>query len=415
MPRVLLVEDSKMLAQVLLDKLVNTLGLDVAWASSLAETRKLLEEGSPEDYFAALLDLNLPDAPEGQVVDYVRGKGLASIVFTSELRPEVREEFWGKGIVDYVFKEGLHNLDYVLGMVARLERNPGITVLVVDDSSMARKHMAELLRIHRLQVLEAQEGPEALRLLEAHPQIKLVITDYNMPRMDGCQLTKAIRRTRSRDELAIIGVSAEGDKTLSAQFIKNGANDYLNKPFIIEEFYCRVNQNIETLEHMATIRRLSNSDPLTGLSNRRHFFHAAKEGCGRAASAACMPGLGMLDLDHFKQVNDTYGHEAGDKVLVHVAQLIRRHFSRDIVARFGGEEFCVLVEAQEGSSLLDRFEELRRAVEQSPVDIGGQSIHVTASIGVCTVPGSLEDMLRDADKALYAAKNAGRNRVVEAE
>jgi diguanylate cyclase (GGDEF)-like protein len=414
MSRILLVEDSKMLAQVLRDKLAQRLGLEVAWAASLEETRALLETGSQE-YFAALLDLNLPDAPEGQVVDYVQGTGLPCIIFTSELRPEVREVFWAKGIADYVFKEGLHNLDYVLAMVDRLHRNPDITVLVVDDSSMARKQMAGLLRIHRFNVLEAGDGPDALRLLGTHPDVRLVITDYNMPRMDGCQLAKAIRRTYPRDELAIIGVSAAEDPALSAQFIKNGANDFLHKPFLTEEFYCRVNQNIETLEHMATIRRLSECDALTGLSNRRYFFKEAKAGCARSADAACMPGVGMLDLDHFKQVNDTFGHEAGDKVLAHVGGLIASHFPDDLTARYGGEEFCVLVERQEGRDLMEQFENLRRAVEDSTVDFDGQAIRVTVSIGVCTVPGSLEDMLRDADKALYAAKNAGRNRVVEAD
>lgn len=411
MPCLLLVEDSKMLAQMLKEKIRDELGLDVVWTTTLFETRKLLASGPPE-FIAALLDLNLPDAPTGQVVDCVLARGIPSVVFTSDLRPEVREKCWSKGIVDYVLKEGLYNVDYVVSVVRRLQRNPAITVLVVDDAATARQHMAALLRVHRFRVIEAENGLDALRILGDHQDTRLVITDYNMPHMDGCELTKAIRSTRPKDQVAVIGVSATDDSSLSARFIKSGANDYLNKPFSAEELYCRVSQNVEMLEYIDEIQRLSNSDPLTGLSNRRHFFQAAKQLCAKVKDQACRLTVAMLDIDFFKKINDTFGHEAGDVVLTHIAGLLTRHFGRHLVARFGGEEFCVVIEGPGPEETVPRFEDLRRELESSSIAAGERTITVTASIGVCARPGvPIADMLREADNALYAAKEAGRNRV----
>ena len=114
-------------------------------------------------------------------------------------------------------------------------------------------------------------------MLKRHPDIKMVISDYFMPGMDGVELTRRIRHRHRKDQLAVIGISAYGNTILSARFIKNGANDFLNKPFSSEEFYCRVTQNLEMLEYIQKLRETSIRDPLTGLFNRRRFFEAAKE------------------------------------------------------------------------------------------------------------------------------------------
>lgn len=417
MDKVLIVEDSKVFARILIRKIEDELFFDTAWASNFEEARYLLDENPDNNaFFVALLDLHLPDAPDGGIVDYVIAKGIPAIVFTGDVENDVRDRIWAKKVVDYVSKESPDSLDYLCGLIRRIALNKDVSILVVDDSSTVRRHLGRLLSAHQYNVHEAADSEQALVILERHPEIRMVITDYFMPGIDGVDLTRRIRRQHRKDTLSVIGISAYGNSILSARFIKNGANDYLNKPFSSEEFYCRVTQNLEMLEYIQKLREASIRDPLTGLYNRRYFFEAGQ--AFHAALAAGGPAtLAMLDIDHFKHVNDTYGHAMGDEVLRHVAQAMSNRFhGRDLVARLGGEEFCVLAPELHGQAAQDVFNDLRNSIERSKIKTGQTSIGVTISIGLCDRPmTSLDAMLAAADAALYKAKNAGRNRVLWAE
>jgi len=418
MDKVLIVEDSKVFARILIRKIEDELFFDTCWASNFEEARYLLDE-NPDDnsFFVALLDLHLPDAPDGSIVDYVIAKGIPSIVFTGDVEDEVRDRIWAKKVVDYVSKESPDSLDYLCALIRRIALNKDVPILVVDDSTTVRHHLARLLTAHEYIVHEADDGNQALAALESHPEIRMVIADYFMPGMDGVELTRKIRRQHRKDTLAVIGISAYGNSILSARFIKNGANDYLNKPFSSEEFYCRVTQNLEMLEYIQKLRETSIRDPLTGLYNRRHFFETAPDFHVRLAKGEGALTLAMLDIDHFKLVNDNYGHAVGDVVLKHVAQALSNRFrGRDLVARLGGEEFCVLVPDLSGQAAMAVFNDLRNSIERSKIKTGPTSVGVTISIGLCDRPlASLDAMLAAADAALYKAKRAGRNRVLRAE
>ncbi|MHC1791532.1 diguanylate cyclase [Solidesulfovibrio sp.] len=418
MEKVLIVEDSKVFARILIRKIEDELFFDACWASNFEEARYLIEE-NPDNhtYFVALLDLHLPDAADGRIVDYVISKGIPSIVFTGDVQSEVRDRIWSKKVVDYVAKESPDSLDYLCSLVRRVSLNKFINVLVVDDSSTVRRHLMRLLEAHEFIVHEADTGDKALEVLSRHPEIRVVITDYFMPGIDGVELTRCIRRKHRKDELAVIGISAYGNTILSARFIKNGANDFLNKPFSSEEFYCRVTQNLEMLEYIQKLREASIRDPLTGLYNRRHFFDAAKDLHARLTRGEGTLTMAMIDIDHFKKVNDTYGHGIGDEVLKHVAQGLSNRFrGHDVVARLGGEEFCVLARGLEGTAALDVFNDLRNSIERSKAKAGKTTVGVTISIGLCDRPtGSVDAMLAAADAALYKAKRTGRNRVVLAD
>jgi diguanylate cyclase (GGDEF)-like protein len=300
--------------------------------------------------------------------------------------------------------------------VERLHRNPGIKVLVVDDSKNTRYVVGRLLHAHRYQVLEAEDGPQALAELAKHPDTRLIIVDYNMPGMDGAELVRTIRRDHAKDHLAIIGISGVESTGLTAKFIKSGANDFLHMPFLTEEFYTRVTQNIELLEYIAQIKELAEKDYLTRLYNRRYVFSAGPKLMAAQTRRGQGVVVAMLDIDHFKRVNDTYGHAAGDLVLRQMAALLSARFrTSDIVSRFGGEEFCVLATDMNAADASGVFEELRQAFEASPVRYDGQNIHYTVSIGLCTSPlDGLEAMIKAADDALYVSKNDGRNRVTVA-
>lgn len=410
MPSALVVEDTIIIGKMLRQRLERELGFHVDLVTTLAQAREILEAEETE-YVVAILDLNLPDASGGQVVDVVKSRGIPCIVFAGEVTEEVRDLVWSKGVVDYVQKAGQQSVDYVLELVDRLQRNRHIKVLVVDDSRAYRRHTVRLLHRHEFDVLEAADGRTALALLERYADIALVVTDFNMPGMDGCHLVREIRRNYHRNHLAVIGVSTTEDKYLSARFIKQGANDFLTKPFTAEEFYCRIGLNLGFIERIAALEKASRTDFLTGLCNRRHFFDTGREWLNRAHKDASGLTVAMLDIDHFKKINDTYGHDAGDVVLAQLARILKEEVAGpDLAARLGGEEFAVMLRSAEGDNARARLERLRGRIEQTEFRSADNTIPVTTSIGACqTLARSLDEMLQEADRRLYEAKQAGRN------
>lgn len=412
MPQILIVEDSKLFGSILKNEIESELKLNVTWAQDYAEAKELLEEKDTH-YSLSLLDLNLPDAPHGEVVDLVLGKGIPAIIFTGDLTSEARESFWAKNVVDYILKEGTQSIDYIISLVNRIHKNKNIKVLVVDDTKFYRSVITQLLRIHQYNVLEACDGVEALKILKINPGVEIVLTDYNMPNMNGFELTKEIRRKYRRDDMAIIGLSDQVDGFLSAQFIKYGASDFINKPFLNEEFYCRVTQAVEAIEHVNRIKELSNKDFLTGLYNRRFFFEVGSNLYASSKRKQIKLTVALLDIDFFKKINDTHGHDAGDEVLCFLSNILKNRFrDSDIVARIGGEEFCILLVNSDYTFTFNIFEELRKSIEGAEVMVNGQMIKFTLSLGVCTrLADSLEAMVKQADLLLYQAKEEGRNRV----
>lgn len=388
-------------------------GVEVIKAATQAEAAERYAEYSGE-FILALADLVLPDAPDGEVVDYLLGKKLPTIVFTGTYAEDVRERVTSKGVIDYVIKDTPSSIGYLTSIVRRIVRNRGIKALAVDDSTTARRYLADLLRLYQFQVLEAADGEKALCVINDEPDIKLVVTDFHMPNMDGFELIRRIREKKGRDEMAIIGVSSAGGNMLSAKFIKIGANDFITKPFLREEFFCRITQNVDNLELVAALRDTAVRDPLTGLHNRRHFFDVGATLLANAKRKHLGITVAMLDIDNFKKINDTYGHDTGDLVLRAVSDaLSSRMRASDLLARIGGEEFAFVCVNMETPAIPAFFERIRDAIEKADIhDDDGTLIKVTISIGVCpTLGSSVEEMLKTADEMLYEAKNSGRNLV----
>ncbi|MFC1554608.1 response regulator [candidate division KSB1 bacterium] len=252
MQRILVVEDNKTLSKLFKERLEHQTECFVDCAYSYKEAVGLIGD-DPSEYFIGLLDLNLPDAPDGEIVDYVLSKDIPVIVVTADFSDDARERIWSKKVVDYVLKDRLYNLEYITSLVNRIMMNKTTKVLVVDDAAVARKHIAKLLEVHQYMVFEARDGIEALNVLDDNPDIKLVISDYSMPNMDGFKLTTEIRGKYSKEHLAVIGISAHGSNDISTKFIKNGANDFLIKPFLKEEFYCRVTQNVTMIDRFKAL------------------------------------------------------------------------------------------------------------------------------------------------------------------
>jgi len=413
--RVLLVENSRAYMQAVAQAIEQQLGLPVTVASTLAEARLALARH--DDWFLVLTGLVLADGDRDTVVDCFLRRALPTVVVSGVYDEDLRERMLRRQIIDFVLKDAPGSLDYLVWLVQRLDRNRRISALVVDDSVSARVQACTLLEMYGYRVVQAADGAAALRAVEADPTIRLAIVDQEMPGMQGIELTRRLRALRARDRVAVIGVSGREDPGLVARFLKNGANDFLRKPYSREEFFCRVSQNVDQLELIGSLQDLATRDFLTGLPNRRHFLEQAERLVPRLRHAGEPVAAAMLDIDHFKHINDSWGHETGDHALRAVAAAVSGHArGEDQVARFGGEEFCLLVPGLDAPDLQGYFEALRRRVEDLRVPVRGGELRMTVSIGVCATDAddSLHRLLAEADRRLYLAKAAGRNRVVAA-
>ncbi len=407
--KVLLVEDSAVVLKVLKHLVAQNPNFEPILANSF-ETALQQIEIHGDELFAAVVDLHLPDAENGEIVDAVLERNIPTVVLTGTYNDELRLSLLNKGVVDYVTKDSRYSYQHVMKVIERLRKNVSIKVLVAEDSTTSRNFIRNLLEQYRFQVIEAKDGQEALAILESDSSIRMLITDHYMPVINGYDLVRMLRRNVRFQDLVIIGLSSEGDSSLTAKFIKSGANDFLKKPFYHEEFHCRVIHNLEAQEMLNTIRDLANMDALTGLYNRRYLM-AEGECFYQSAVAAQRPiHVVMLDIDHFKQINDNHGHLIGDKLLEGFSALLRNFFSDSLVARFGGEEFCILNDicrVEEISTRLKLLDDSLRNKGFTPEDI-----KITYSGGVVSeVFDSLECAVKVADIRLYLAKNNGRNQV----
>jgi len=413
--RLLLIENSKTLASLILCELQKVVELEIDWAETQEDAIQLIDRNGASNYGIAVSCLNLPDSPNGEVIQAITEYQIPTIIFTARFDEKLREEFIETpGVVDYVVKESHSSLRYLCNMVYRLVSNRKIKALVVDDSRSIRMYVCEMLRQYQFQVLEASNGQEGLDILEKNRDIQLVVTDYNMDGIDGFELTKQIRETYDKEELAIIGLSGTSSPTLSARFIKMGANDFLTKPFQPEEFYCRVTQNIDLIEKTKKLLDAATKDFLTGLYNRRFFFEKGTKKLQRMRVDGISSYVVMLDIDHFKSVNDTFGHDVGDEVLKAISNLLAENVRDfDLVARLGGEEFCIILENVNKEQAAVILENIRLMIEHTEFKSLKERRNVTTSFGAVPIgkDDDLDSVVKRADELLYDAKQTGRNRV----
>ncbi|PQJ96424.1 diguanylate cyclase response regulator [Chromatium okenii] len=410
---VLIVEDSRAMRSLLSAYLDDVHHLNTVETGSFAEAERELKQDATR-FFTAVLDLHLPDAPHGEVVDLLRRYHIPVIVLTGSLDMKQREMMLSKQVVDYFIKHNRNEIEQVAQTLNRLWHNRQVKVLVVDDSPSFRSYLQSLLNSYRYQTLAACNGREALELLAQYPDISLIITDVNMPEMNGLELIETIRQEHRREDLAIIGMSDASRPGLPALLLKTGANDFIAKPFQAEEFFCRVSQNTNMIDYVRQLREAATRDFLTGISNRRHALELAESLHANALRGHFKIALGMIDVDHFKRVNDNFGHLAGDEALKIIAAMLQKTLrASDIVGRYGGEEFICVVVLKRNDDAKLVFERIRATIAGLHFQTAGMAVPLAVSVGFTTeLEGSLLQMIARADSAVYQAKDAGRNRVI---
>jgi two-component system, cell cycle response regulator len=297
-------------------------------------------------------------------------------------------------------------------------------ILVVDDNQDNIEIIAARLRFRGYEIMEASDGEQALGLVrEAAPD--LILLDVMLPDIDGYEISRRIKGADDLPFIPIILVTARDSTQDKVAGLDAGADDYLTKPINFPELEARVRSMLrikrlqdELAEKNLELERLSISDGLTGLYNHRHIHSLLADEFERVERTGDCMSVAMFDLDRFKQVNDTFGHQAGDRVLVELADILRET-ARDIdrLGRYGGEEFIALLPETCIEDAAVFVERVRREVARRPFDIGGnEPLRMTLSAGVATYPDptidSVEALVGLADEALYAAKAAGRDRVV---
>lgn len=253
--RILLAEDSNVFTQMIGARLNELLGLSVEICRNFEELQECYEHSS-EEVTLAISNINLPGAENGEALEYLVDLSIPTIVFTSTFHEDTREKLITKEVVDYILKDNVFAIDMLTESVCRFLTNHRHHVLIVDDSPTARALLSSRLKRYNFRVSLAENGAKALEILRKHPDIGLVVTDYNMPDIDGFELTRRIRTMRGSHELRIIGVSSSTNRLLSARFLKAGGNDFMLRPFIDEEFYCRVNQNLDTIVQIQAAKLL---------------------------------------------------------------------------------------------------------------------------------------------------------------
>ncbi|NBB94441.1 MAG: diguanylate cyclase [Planctomycetes bacterium] len=301
-------------------------------------------------------------------------------------------------------------------------------ILIAEDDPVSRLVLEATLTKWGHEVIATTTGGEAWEALQAPDPPRLVVLDWMMPVMDGPDVCRKMRQMSGGEYFYIVMLTAKSLIEDVVEGLDAGADDYLVKPFDKRELRMRIGSGQRIIElqkqliaahdqltHQAT------HDGLTGLSNRAAIFEALDRERARARRQSAPLAVVMVDLDHFKAVNDTHGHAAGDAVLTKAAQrMVDTCRAYDVVGRYGGEEFLIILapstDSDEAGGLAER---LRRTIAETPFEVpDGSQLTVTASLGVASTDridqASSDHLVHIADEALYAAKDAGRNRVVVA-
>jgi two-component system cell cycle response regulator len=296
-------------------------------------------------------------------------------------------------------------------------------VLIADDSLISRRLLEAALAQWGYEVVSASDGLQAWEILRRDDAPRLAILDWMMPGLSGPELCRRVRQLNSQRYTYILLVTSRAEKQDVIEGMEAGADDYITKPFDQMELKVRlasgrrvVALQDQLLEAQETLREQATRDALTKIWNRRTILEILEREIDRAQREMSPLSLAMGDLDHFKQINDTFGHLAGDAVLCEAVRRMKASIrSYDSLGRFGGEEFLFILPGCEASAAVRLAERIRQEIASRPIEWQGRAIQVTASFGVTSLPlsqrSTAEALLRLADEALYQAKQQGRNRV----
>ncbi|MET0390823.1 MAG: diguanylate cyclase [Polyangiales bacterium] len=379
---------------------------------TLAQARAALKGRARQEWLAAIVNLELPDAADEEIVALTLSYGVPTVVLTGTFSEAKRRRILRHDIVDYCLK-GKRGTEALIRVIERLQHNPSLKVLVVDDMAGSRAQQLSMLAAQQFQVLQANDAEQALAQYREHPELVAVLVALSSENA-ALDLISELREQASSDDLAIIAVSSAETAHAPAQHLKAGASDFLARPFEKEEYCCRVYACVDRIENMRRIRQLAFTDGLTGVANRLAFFRQVPDLLSDALRERSKPAVALLSIDQLDTLNERHGHQVGDQVLRQVATAISNNLGPGmLIARFSGQQFAVFVRNATPAALTKLFERLRASVERAGFELEDHKLPVTLSCGVvsCEADDPLDLYVNRADDALEAAEDAGGNRV----
>lgn len=304
-----------------------------------------------------------------------------------------------------------------------MKRTPKPAILIADDSLLSRRILEAFLSKRDYKVVSANNGEEALRMLTREDAPRLAILDWMMPGMEGTEVCRKLREQSSdKPYVYILLLTSRTEKADLLNGLESGADDYIAKPFDPPELHARLRVGHRILDLQDKLLAASDElrfrathDTLTGVSNRAAILEVLRREQSRQQRESGSFGIILIDIDHFKQVNDVYGHLWGDAVLQQASGIMQASVRPyDVVGRYGGEEFLIVVPHSDASSALIVAERIRKAIAAHAISTPKGEIRVTASFGVAAISDGhrveMQQFLQVADDALYRAKQKGRNR-----
>ena len=412
--KILLIEDNPELLKRKIEELSGCFTHEIDTVENFAQLKEYVISNR-DDVFIALLDYYLDGAKIGENVDFLMEHKIPTIVYTKEFSKDLRDRLIDKGVLEYLIKKPNSDLSYSVRLIERVYNNQSIKALIVDNNENFRNKLASNLKQFGLASLQSHDAKSTLELLAKHDDIQIFIIDLDISgEIQGMELVEEIRENYPSTSLAILGVSPHGyNSQLSIEFLKKGANDFIIKPFVKEQLNLRIMQVLELLDTIEEKHIAATVDQLTQLKNRRGLEIESKAMIESAFETKSNLSVAMIDIDHFKAVNDTYGHDIGDSVLKFLSQQLTSSFrKKDLIVRNGGEEFSIILEDLSLEKAIEMFEKLRMKIENTIFEEGDTKIAITVSIGLFYgFEHSMESMLKKADEKLYEAKNSGRNRL----
>ena len=291
------------------------------------------------------------------------------------------------------------------------------TILIIDDSITVRRMIHQMLETADLfdVFLEAEDGEQGYEMMQEH-DIDVILCDLDMPGINGFDLLRRMANAKELRDIPVIIITGHEDREQKLLGLNLGASDFITKPFDPAELKARVKIQLKLKILQDHLRELANTDVLTKLCNRRCMLNMLTRETDRSLRTGKPLSLAMIDIDHFKKINDTYGHSLGDKVLIEFSRQVQLSLRPyDQAARFGGEEFAIILPETNLEQAAHVAERVRRDVSELSFQDDLKNLKMTISIGVAPFPAtgirSLDDLIREADNALYLAKTNGRNRV----
>ncbi|MCP4132196.1 MAG: response regulator [bacterium] len=435
-PKILVADPSKTVRTVIRFELEQE-GYEVIEAK---DGNQALEHAKTSSPGLIMLDLETPSPDGFNIFKLLQEEGLQNvpvIFITANNSPVARERSFQLGAVDFIVKPfAKGTIGQSVNKILRSHSSSRqLSALIVDDDSVSRKFLRKKLEAKGFKIHEAKNGKKGFEIMKARRnEIEILITDIEMPEMTGEDLCVKVRKELLLNNIPIIFLTSTSDRSELNELLKSGGTDYLIKPFSNEELDARIlvhtekvllsrslRQTAESLQYAnKEIQFLSETDPLTGCINKRHFVDKIKNEISRTRRYKHPLSLLFCDLDQYNLVKDSHGEQTGEKLLKTFAQCIKQEIRSEVdwIARNGNDEFMIVLPETDLSGAEIVAQRLRRAVSTIKKEIGGTSLQMTASFGGTGISPdttrdkvTLDTLVNRANKLLFLSKSKGKNTI----